>query len=479
MIRAIAWRELTEWCRDGRILGIAGMLGMLAVLASITGWLTWAEHDQQVTLAQAKDDAAFIRQGAKSSHSAAHFGRLAHKPSAPFAVFDPGVVPYLGQVIWLEAHRRDPAMFRAAEDSTELRRLADLSVAGVLTLLLPLLIFIVGHGVYAAERDRGTLRQVLSIGPTLQALFWGKFAALAASSVVVSSSVVALCIGVAFAARGSADLDTLLRGCGLLAAYALYGIGCVAVTLLVSARARSAAAALLILLMTWAVGMVLVPRLAATAADKLFPVATSVSFWNTTAADIRARRPPRDSLRYRELQRVVASEMLGRELSMDELASAELNRQALALETSERLEADAYAEAYEQLNDTYAAQARVRRIMAALSPAIVLQHASSALAGTDLSAHQQFAAQAERHRALISRRINEDMMLRGAGQGFDYLPEPQLWASIPPFRFTSPTASSALRSAAWDLAVLALWSLLAATLAWRASTSSSGCGALA
>ena len=71
---------------------------------------------------------------------------MAYKPLPALAVFDPGAAPYLGQVIWLEAHRQDPAMFRPAEDSPELRRLADLSVAGVLTHLLPLLIFVMGYG---------------------------------------------------------------------------------------------------------------------------------------------------------------------------------------------------------------------------------------------------------------------------------------------------------------------------------------------
>ncbi|NJO34889.1 MAG: hypothetical protein HC869_19010 [Rhodospirillales bacterium] len=54
-------------------------------------------------------------------------------------------------MIWLEAHRQDPAMFRPAEDAPELARLADLSVAGVLIALLPLLMFVMGYSASPAN----------------------------------------------------------------------------------------------------------------------------------------------------------------------------------------------------------------------------------------------------------------------------------------------------------------------------------------
>ncbi len=111
---------------------------------------------------------------------------MAYKPPAALAVFDPGAAPYLGQVIWLEAHRQDPAMFRPAEDAPELGRLADLSVAGVLTNLLPLLVFVMGYGAFAGERERGTLRQVMTAGAGQDAVFAGKLVAVAGVGVAVA-----------------------------------------------------------------------------------------------------------------------------------------------------------------------------------------------------------------------------------------------------------------------------------------------------
>ena len=81
------------------------------------------------------------------------------------------------------------------------------------------------------------------------------------------------------------------------------------------------------------------------------------------------------------------------------------------------LGAQVYASAYQALYATYDRQRETRRALSVLSPAIALSHWSSALAGTDLDAHRHFADAAEQQRQTLIRKINEDMMVNGAGQG--------------------------------------------------------------
>jgi ABC-2 type transport system permease protein len=107
--------------------------------------------------------------------------------------------------------------------------------------------------------------------------------------------------------------------------------------------------------------------------------------------------------------------------------------------------------------------------MSVLSPAIALQQFSSALAGTDISAHHHFILAAERQRNLIIREMNEDMMLNGAGQGDRYVASAALWDRVPQFAYEPPSASFAIRSLGWDLAVLVLWGAAAAWFAWRSA----------
>ena len=128
MILSIVKKELTELLRDGRAIGLSLIISLLLFLALITGLSTESMKEQIISQSKTADAAAFNEQGEKNPHSAAHFSRMAHKPVAPLSSFDPGVSSFLGQVIWLEAHYRNPAMFRAAEDAPELSRLENFSL---------------------------------------------------------------------------------------------------------------------------------------------------------------------------------------------------------------------------------------------------------------------------------------------------------------------------------------------------------------
>ena len=470
MIGAILRKELTEFRRDGRVLASVGLMSFLVVVGLITGWATHTEQAHQVRQSQRDDQAIFVQQGEKPPHSAAHFGRMAFKPAPPLAVFDPGAAPYVGQVIWLEAHRQDPAMFRPAEDAPELRRLADLSVAGVLAMLVPLILFLLGHGAFAGERERGTLRHVISSGLGLRQLFVGKIIAVAGIGVILSLIAVATSTAIALAAAVDVSAwDTVARGVGLFMGYAAYSLAFAAIAFAVSSWTRSTTSALLILLSLWAMSVVILPRVAAAVAQHLHPTPDSGVFWSEASAAIRKSRPPRDSEEYRAIERMVLNRMLGREVGAEQAASIEFNRRGLNLEVGEILEAKAYAQAYRDLYETYANQQRVRRLFSMLSPTIVLQHLSGTLAGTDISAHRHFALAAERQRRVIIGMMNEDMMMQGAGRGDSYLSSPDLWRRIPNFDYHPPSVAFAARRAAADYFILVMWSAAAFWLAWRAS----------
>ncbi len=440
MIAAVIRKELTVLRRDGRVLALIGLIGALALVALLTAWAAHVSHEEQVRRAQSDDGQAFSQQENKPSHSAAHFGRMAYKPPAPLAVFDPGAAPYLGQVVWLEAHRQDPAMFRPAEDAPELARLADLSVAGVLIALLPLLMFVMGYSAFAGERERGTLRQIMTAGAGYDAVFIGKLVAIAAVGVGLAFAVIAISTTTAVIVSDDASAgDTIIRGAGVFAGFAAYACACAGIALAVSARARTSTSALLILLTIWAVAIVIAPRVAASVGELLHPTPDAGDFWTQASDSIAATRPKRGSAELKLIEQQV--------ISRAGATTANLNRAALGQEISEVLGARVYAEAYRLLYDTYEKQRESRRNASIVSPAIALMHWSSALSGTDIAAHRHFALEAEQQRQTIIRRINEDMMVNGAGQGYDYLPSAELWSSVPDFSYHPPRAAFATRSA--------------------------------
>ncbi len=473
MIGTIIRKELTELKRDGRAVGLLAIVGLLLVLGLTTGITTENAREQAVLQAAADDAAVFLAQGEKNPHSAAHFSRMAYKPVAPLAFFDPGVSDYMGQIIWLEGHYQNPAMFRAAEDAPELSRLENFSIAGVLTLILPLLIVLMGYGSIASERERGTLRQLIGSGISLPDLLLGKFIVIA----VVAFAVLILAVGLStvlsllsLADSGYAIGDVLLRGLSLLFVYGLYIVCLAALTLLISMLVAEAKTALLLMLGIWVVVVVGLPRLSASIAEQVYPSPPAVTFWEETYAALTANRPETDRAEYVAIEQQVIERALGRELRVGEMENLDINQDALRLEVSEVIDGVAFDEVFGELFANYDKQRNLRRLLSIFSPTIALQHLSHTYSGTDVSAHEHFSIEAERQRNEIVRILNEDMMLNAGDRSFDYLASADFWAEVPEFDYVHPSVTLAWSEGVWDLLILLSWGLMAfAAMFWYGS----------
>jgi len=459
---SIIKKELLELLRDGRAIGLSVIVGLLLLLALFTGLSTESVKEQSILQSRTADAASFNAQGEKNPHSAAHFSRMAHKPVAPFSSFDPGVSSFLGQVIWLEAHYRNPAMFRAAEDAPELSRLENFSLAGVLTLVIPLLIILLGYGSISSEKERGTLRQLIGSGTSLQTLLFGKFVVISGILFIVLFITVALSIATSVIfldETGPSVSDFLLRGLSLLSVYGLYIVSLTAITLLVSTMVAESKTALLILLGVWAMTVIALPRLSASIAEQVFPSPHSHEFWEATDERLEANRPDSGSADYAAVERRVIERALGRALEEGEMDSLSINTRGVRFEVSEVIDSEGYNTAFAELFENYAKQKNLRRLLSILSPTIALQHLSQAFSGTDINAHEHFSNEAERQRNTIVRALNEEMMINGSGGTSRYLAPAGFWETVPEFQYEQPSISLAWRQSIPDFLIIFFWGL--------------------
>ena len=460
MHTSIIKKELLELLRDGRAIGLSLIVSLLLILALITGLSTESAREQSIVQAKTADAAAFNAQGEKNPHSAAHFSRMAHKPIASFSSFDPGVSSFLGQVIWLEAHYRNPAMFRAAEDAPELSRLENFSLAGVLTLVIPLLGILLGYGSISNEKERGTLRQLIGSGTSLQALLFGKFIVISGILFTVLFMTVVLSIASTILFlddTGPSISDFLLRGVSLLLVYGLYIVSVTAITLLISSLVSESKTALLTLLAVWAIAVIALPRISASVAEQVYPSPYSYEFWEDTDLMLEANRPESSSADYAAVERRVIERALGREFNEGEIKDLEINARGLRFEVSEVIDSEGYNNAFAELFENYAKQKNLRRLLSLFSPTIALQHLSQAFSGTDINAHQHFSNEAELQRNSIIRILNEEMMLNGTEGTSRYLAPAEFWETIPEFRYEQPRIASAWRLSIPDFMIILFW----------------------
>jgi ABC-2 type transport system permease protein len=466
MVAKIARKEMLEMMRDGRFRWASGIVLALLVAALLMGW----KHHQQLTeqrdAAQAADQQQWIAQGARNPHSAAHFGKYAFKPATPVSFLDRGLNSYLGIAVWLEAHYQNPFRYRPAEDATAVQRFGELTAAVVLQLLVPLLIVILTFSVFAGEREQGTLRQLLSLGVRKNSLAFGK--ALGVSGALLLLLVPATQVGVAalaLAATGDAS-DGLSASWGrfiaMILSYLCYFGAFLGISLAVSAVARTARMALLILIAFWIVNGLITPRAVADAAQAIHPAPSHIEFWDQVHKDMREGIDGHDPSHKRTED---AKKMLLAQYKVDRVEDLPINFAGWSLQQGEEYGNSVFDKRYGGLWSIFERQNRVHDLGAICAPLLAVRSLSMSFAGTDVSHHLHFATKAEEHRRVINKMLNEDMMYNAGRADYGYMANADLWARVPQFQYELPGVVWALRTQALPIALLAFWFLASSVAA--------------
>jgi len=461
MIQHIARKEMRDLLRDGRFRWTAALVGALLVVSLGAGWLQVSQARAQHEAAEATARDHWEDQGDKNPHSAAHYGIYAFKPRLPLSFVDQGVDPYTGTSVWLEAHRQNDFVLRAAQDATASQRFAAITAAGVLQHLIPLLIILLTFGALATEREQGTMRQVLALGVDRRQLTWGK--ALGTAGALSLLLVPAAILGsAAVVITGGGDLGpTLARGAVLAATYTAYFGVFLALSLAVSAWAPSARTALVILLGIWTVNGLVAPRVAVDVSKTLHPTPSAFEFARTVEKEmsegVGELQPP---------DRTAIAAQLMEEYGVDTVEELPVNFSGIALQESEKFGDKIFDRNYTALWDTFERQNRVHELLAVLAPGLAVRSLSMGLAGTDVEQHRHFAEAAETYRRSLMEAMNMDLAYNSR-TGETYLADEELWESQEPFDYDAPSLAWVLGNRALSLLVLGLWLIGAAVVAVR------------
>jgi len=136
--------------RPGTKLAI-GLLNVLALFALVTAYSQLREQQASVNDYRQEVRERWEANPDKHPHRMAHYGYVAFREQHPLSFFDRGLDSYVGNAVFLEAHRQNTVNFSTASLSTSLLRFGELSGALVLQALLPLLIFFWGFTVVAGR----------------------------------------------------------------------------------------------------------------------------------------------------------------------------------------------------------------------------------------------------------------------------------------------------------------------------------------
>ncbi len=452
MIRHIVRKEFTDVVRDGRFRWCSILVGSLLLISLGHGWVQARNAQQEHAAAQATARDHWETQGEKNPHSAAHYGIYAFKPRLALSFFDEGVDPYTGTSVWLEAHRQNDFLLRPAQDATAAQRIGALTAAQVLQHLVPLLIILLTFGALASERERGTLRQLLATGVGRRELAAGK--ALGISAALALLLVPAALVGAAALVVSSPGpaASPLARGTVLAGVYLAYFTAFLGLSLAVSAWARSARTALVVLLAVWVVNGLVAPRVAVDLSKWLHPTPSAFEFARTVQSEMSTGAgdispPDRDA----------STERLLAEYGVERVEDLPINAVGVYLQESEEFGNRIFDRNYGSLWDTFERQGVVHETLAVAAPLLAVRTLSMGLAGTDVEQHRHFATAAETYRRDLMRQMNGDMTENSLTGDFSYAAGAELWESVPPLQYAAPTLGWVLGNRILSLLVLGTW----------------------
>lgn len=467
LIRVVARKEVREVVRDGRVRLLGGIVVILAIAAFAFGAQQTHRSKEARAHALERATAQWEGQGEKNPHVAAHYGTHAFAPTSVATAIDPGVSAFLGRSVKIEAHKRNLASHSAAQDSAGSQRLGTFSVATVLLQLVPLLIIALGYGAWGRERERGTLRQLLSTGVDRRTLLLGKALALC---VVLAGLLVpaGLAIVAALWALGGGAASTLPRLALLGVGYGVYFAVFGGLTLYASAAARSSRAALVGMIGAWGLFCLVTPRAASEVAGALAPLPSRAALGRDVAESLRNGV---DGTTSREvaIEAMVGDMMAARGIANAGLLVEEAQVTGVELQAEARWEDAVFDHHVRALEDRIAAQEGWVSWAGWASPFVAMRALSAGLCGTDFAHHRHFTDYTESWRKDLITQLNEAFTTQAGTEGWAWRAGPDLWTKAPAFAYQPPGLAFALRTHALSVLVLLAWLLCAIGLALRSA----------
>ncbi len=464
VISRIARKELADHFRESRHRWLFGISVTLTLCAVIFGAMQVRRLTAEQHAAAAMDTKIWTSQGAKNPHAAAHFGQYAFKPWSPLSLAIPRVSFYEGTAVWMEAHKQNPDSFTPARDRGAAGRNATLSLAFVLQKMMPLVIILLAFSAFTRERERGTLRQLLSLGVAPADLFAGKSIAF---TLMLALLLLPALIGGGAALwlfRSSAAFplsDLLARSGWLFLVYALYLSGWLALTLAVSARARTSGTALTVLIGFWIVSSFAVPRIMSDVVKHSPRLPTMLEFQTEIAE--QKKRDFGHSTDHPAYAAFLAAVL--QEYKVDAVEKLPVNLRGLSLRKSDEVGYAIYDAAFHALYEKIYRQDLLRAVLGPLFPSLAIEQLSMSFAGSDNRAHFHFISEVEKHRRVIQTMASEDLIHNAANGDESYAASPELWAKMPSFSYRAAPVDTVAASQLPVLLLLACWTLLAAVFA--------------
>lgn len=391
----------------------------------------------------------WLNQNPKNPHSADHFGTWVFKPVSPLSPLDQGLSPYLGRMVRVEAHVFNDAVFQAAQDSNPLMRSDFSSVSGVIQLLLPLAMLILGFASFSGDKERGTIRLALGNGASPRGWVGARLAALALVSAISIAVPLAVLGLVALGSMAGTGWQPGARLVLWLLAYLVYANIFLLLGIAISLVCGTLRTALTAVLLAWFALCIAIPRISTAAVEHLAPTPS----YQQTRASIDAETRAFNAAEISAEREQAFIERYGVERAED----LPVDLRGAMLHARDQHDYEVLDRHFGRFFTELEQQERLFGLAGLFSPKTTLEAVSEAVTGNDLANHLRFIWAAEHYRRVLSDTMNDVLMATPQAAGETLTAGREVWERVPPFDYAPLPVARSLGQAAAPLALLLAW----------------------
>lgn len=390
--------------KNKAIFIITLFIGILLLYAAFSGWDNYKSQNETSEKYQHESREDWLKNPDKNPHRMAHYGNFAFRKSTSLSVFEFGMEPFFGNAIFLEAHKQNTANFSEAGFSSSMLRFGEISIAMILQVLLPLLIFFLGFNSISYERENGTLKILLTQGINWKQLLFGKI--LGVASVIMLLFVPTIIILVLiwlFLQNFSVTADEMIKMILFILFHFIYLIFFCAIAVLVSAVSKTSKNALVLLIGIWLIFTIVLPRTTQAVGAYIYESPSKIQFNSDIEKDILKEG---DSHNPNDPHYKAIKDSLLRTYKVDSVQKLPFNYSGYIMTEGEKISSRIYNEHLKELLKIYSKQNSFSKAVSFLNPYIAMKNLSMGLSNTDYESYIDFQKQAEDYRYKMAQKMN-------------------------------------------------------------------------
>jgi ABC-2 type transport system permease protein len=406
MIFPIFKHELQQQWRSKTIKLLLPIVIILLGLIIRIHWNQQLIFSENQSSWQQLNDKLWEAQPDRHPHRVSHYGTLVFRTISPLNFIDTGINPYVGNALFLEAHRQNSSNFKQFSLSNSYLQIGYPSAATIILVLWPLVLIALAFNSVSQERETGLLKQLISLNINKKDLFLGKWLAYFFISFLFLLLVfmVAIVFIYMWQLDNGHNIDLWVRTATLFLLYSIYISIWITIILFFSFLSKTSSQSLYRLIICWFFLTVFFPKTIPLLAEYSYPLPERVAFDVLLEKEIakigdahKSDDPYFNEFKKSKLKQYGVT-------NVDELP---INWKGLVMKEGERITSEVFSKQYEIIEQKINKQLFLYNAFSILSPYMIVNSLSNSIANSNIKNFYEFEKQAENYRYELIQELNE------------------------------------------------------------------------